>query len=90
MQKIYCTYDDYDKYMDLFQKMNSKAMDYVPEKKEFINTILPNLSNFIVLLMWIDETGFETEENKEMRTLIRRTLTSTLELVETPETNELQ
>ena len=82
MQKICCTYDDYDKYMDLFQKMNFKAMDYVPEKKELINTILPNLASYVILLMWIDETGFETDENKEVRTLIRKTLTSQLELIE--------
>lgn len=87
MQKIICTYDDYDKYIELFQKMNFKAMDYVPEKKELLNLIFPNLQKFIVLLMWIDETGYETEENKECRTLIRRALTSNLELVESETTD---
>ena len=82
MKKIICTYDDYDKYMDLFQEMNFKAMDYVPEKKELLNTIIPNLRKFIVLLMWIDETGYETEDNKECRAIIRRTLTNCLDLRE--------
>lgn len=82
MQKIICTYDDYDKYMELFQQMNFKAMDYVPDKKDLVNIIFPNISKFVVLLMWIDETGFETEENKETRALIRKFLTTSLELIE--------
>ena len=81
MQKIVCTYDDFDKYIELFQKMNFKAMDYAPSKEELLNVIFPNLSKYIVLLMWIDETGYDTDENMEARSLIRKALTSQLELV---------
>lgn len=79
--KIRCSYDDYDKYVELFHKMNYKANDYVPEYKDFINVILPKLPEYIIMLMWIDETGENTEENIEIRKMIRQILTSNLELV---------
>lgn len=82
MQTITCTYNDFDRYLDVFQKMNFKAMDYAPSKKELLEEIFPNLSKYIVLLMWIDETGEETEENAESRALIRKVLTTNLELID--------
>ncbi len=90
MQQVKCTYDDYDKYMELFQMMNFKAMDYVPEKKELLNIIFPDFPKYVLLLMWIDETGYETEENRECRALIRKVLTTNLILIETDSTNALE
>ena len=80
--KIQCTYASYDKYMELFQMLNYQANDYVPEINEIINVILPNLPKYIVMLMWIDETGYDTDENIESRKLIRKILMSSLELIE--------
>ena len=82
MKKIVCTYDDYDKFLEVFQKMNFKALDYAPTKSEMINTIIPNIENYLLFLLWIDETGNTTEDNKEVRDLIRKTLISCLELEE--------
>lgn len=80
--KIKCTYEDYDKYTELFHSLNYQAADYTPEKTELINVILPNLPKYILMLIWIEETGYETEENSESRKLIHKILTSSLELID--------
>lgn len=73
MNKVICLYDTYDKYMDIFDAMKERAGDYVPSPSDMI-TIKENLPKFIPFLLWIDDTGCETEENREMRHEISRIL----------------
>ena len=80
--KIVCTYDEYDKMEEIFNKMYFKASDYVPTMYDLSERIIPNLSKYVVFLFWIDLTGHDTEENKEIRRMIRKLLTEKVELIE--------
>ena len=75
--KIVCTYDEYDKMEEIFNEMYFKASDY-----DLSERIIPNLSKYVVFLFWIDLTGHDTEENKEIRRMIRKLLTEKVELIE--------
>ena len=73
MNKVICLGDTYEKYLDIFDNMKEKAGDYVPSIAD-MNIIKENLPKYVPFLLWIDDTGYETEENKAMRKEISRTL----------------
>lgn len=72
----------YEKYCDFFDRMKMRADAYSPDLQVIRNDILPNLEENIVFLMWIDETGFETDYNRESRAAVREILRSCLEITD--------
>lgn len=73
MNKVICLYDTYAKYMDIFDGMKERAGDYVPSPTD-MTIIKENIPKFVPFLLWIDDTGYETDENREMRHEISRIL----------------
>ena len=82
MNQIYCTFEDYDKFCEVFDNMFYKTNGYAPTLEEIHSRISPNLNEYIVFLIWILETGVDTEENKECRDAIREILNQNFLLVE--------
>ena len=73
MNKIICLESTYDKYMEVFDRMKERAGDYVPSNSD-MSVIKENLPKYVPFLLWIDDTGYETEENKAMRKEISKIL----------------
>lgn len=55
----------YQEAKSIMEKMNFRALDYVPTKEEMEKEILPNIKLYFSFLLWIELTGYETEENKK-------------------------
>jgi hypothetical protein len=70
--KIVITYSDLDKYYEVFEKMDVKANEFCPTTEELYQLIVPKIYDYILFLLWIDETGIETEENKQDRLNVRK------------------
>ena len=51
--------------------MDVLAEEYVPSEEDFVE-ICENLNEYMLFLIWIDETGVSTEDNQEMRKRINR------------------
>ena len=81
MPKIQCTFDDYDKFCDMYRTMDYPAADYVPTEKD-LKEITLNVDRYVKFLIWIDVSGYDTEENKKMRKKIRHLLQKVLILVD--------
>ena len=81
IKKVQCTFDDYDKCCDLYEHMDYQAADYVPTEAEF-KEIEQHIDIYIKFLIWIDISGYDTEENVKMRKKIRRLLKDRLILVD--------
>jgi len=64
----------YEKYCTAFDQMELKAGPFSPDLEVIRKEILPNLEDNIVFLMWVDETGIETEDNKRSRGMVREIL----------------
>lgn len=64
----------YQEAKSIMEKMNFRALEYVPTKEEMEKEILPNIKLYFSFLLWIELTGYETEENKKIRELIQRHL----------------
>lgn len=65
----------------IFDNMDLKANDYVPKKDE-LDEIMDNLVEYMKFLMWIEETGYETEENKDMRARINKIIKDELNITD--------
>ena len=81
MKKIVCTYEDYNKYAEVFEHMSFKALEYVPDLETIKKIIVPNLPEYILFLLWIDETGYETKENAKIRRLLKQIIYKNFEIV---------
>ena len=86
MRKFKISFDDMNKYCELFTQMKSpSAGEYVPSEEE-LDSIIPRLDGALILfLLWIDETGIITDENKEMHKKIRDLLNECLIISYTPD-----
>lgn len=71
MQKILCTDKQYNSIYDRIDQMDVYADDYVPSEEDF-KEICENLNDYMLFLIWIDETGISTNENEGMRKRINR------------------
>lgn len=80
--EIICTYDEYDRFEEVFHQMDYQAGEYVPDTVELEEEILPNLKKYITFLMWIDTTGVQNEENRYVRKLIHNILLKNITLVD--------
>lgn len=87
-EEIKCTYEVYEKYCKAFQEMKDKAGSYTPTENEIYQRIYPELEKYILFLLWIEMTGYDTEENKKNRQIICTILKEELKLVEKEELEE--
>lgn len=71
MKKIVCTEEQYNSIYDRIDQMDVLAEEYVPSEEDF-GEICENLNEYMLFLIWIDETGVSTEDNQEMRKRINR------------------
>lgn len=71
MKKILCTEEQYNSIYDRIDQMDVLAEEYVPSEEDFVE-ICENLNEYMLFLIWIDETGVSTEDNQEMRKRINR------------------
>ena len=71
MKKIVCTEEQYNSIYDRIDQMDVLAEEYVPSEEDFVE-ICENHNEYMLFLIWIDETGVSTEDNQEMRKRINR------------------
>lgn len=71
MKKIVCTEEQYNSIYDRIDQMDVLAEEYVPSEEDLVE-ICENLNEYMLFLIWIDETGVSTEDNQEMRKRINR------------------
>lgn len=71
MKKIVCTEEQYNSIYDRIDQMDVLAEEYVPSEEDFVE-ICENLNEYMLFLIWIDETGVSTEDNQKMRKRINR------------------
>lgn len=48
--EIICTYDEYDRFEEVFHQMDYQAGEYVPDTVELEEEILPNLKKYITIM----------------------------------------
>ena len=72
----------YEKYCSAFDHMELKAGAFCPDLEVIHREILPNLEDNIVFLMWVEETGIETEDNKKSRAMVREVLKNCLTITD--------
>lgn len=87
MNKIRCTFDDYDQICDIVGRMYFRANEYTPTMEELRNIVEPRFEKYMLFLIWIDETGETTDLNRGERAEIRRILNRNLVLYD-PEDEE--
>ena len=78
------TRSEYQSYLETLKKMRYQANEYVPNQDE-IQRILMNPAKYMGFLIWIDKTGYRTEENAEIRQEIKEIITEHFVIVEDPE-----
>ena len=81
MMTVSCSYDMLEDIYNTFDAMDYKAGEYTPAEED-LKLILENLAEYLPFLLWIDETGIETEENAEIRHSIREIIKTRLNLFE--------
>lgn len=81
MKKIVCTEEQYNSIYDRIDQMDVLAEEYVPSEEDFVE-ICENLNEYMLFLIWIDETGVSTEDNQEMRKRINRLIKDCLVIKE--------
>ena len=62
--------------------MEDKAGSYAPTEHEIYQEIYPHLEKYILFILWIDLTGYDTDENKKSRKIIHLILQEELNIVE--------
>lgn len=84
IQRVSIDEATFDKIYDCFDKMEFKAEDFVPTEKELLE-MMQNLPKYMPFLMWIDETGYDMEEDEEqnaMRSRIRKLISMSVKMEE--------
>ena len=64
IRKIHCTYADMEKYYTAFENISFLPYDFTPTMDQLENEICPNIEQYVVFLLWIDEMGVRTQENE--------------------------
>lgn len=79
------SYSDYDYYLEVFEKMSITAGNYVPDdhyldmlEKRFASG---KANEYVPFLLWIEDTGEETKENKAARARLLDMLQYYVEIV---------
>lgn len=80
MTHVRMSFDSYDRFTELFNRMEYRADEYTPTIDELEGPITCYFPKYALFLMWIDETGVTTPDNAWPRRIIRGLLTEGLEL----------
>ena len=81
MDKITVTFSEIDEIYETIDKMDYNADDYCPTYDQ-LKLMAKDFKKYYAHLVWIDETGYDTEENSRDRAIIRRMLTDYVEQTE--------
>lgn len=65
-------------FSDVFKMGKLKADTYCPTPEEITEIISGDLGRYLPFLLWIDQTGITTEENKDRREYLRSYLYNTM------------
>ncbi len=80
LKKAYIKNKDFGKFYDFCDSTKFRAGEYVPTKAE-LKKMLDNIQEYILFLMWIDDTGEVTSENEDEHLIISKILKECLEIV---------
>lgn len=80
--EVECDYETYDRLVDCFSKMKYQAGEYVPDEADMDRYVEHGDGSYMDFLIWIMETGTETEENRFMRRRINAYLREHLTLTD--------
>ena len=83
MTKVAVEEKVFDQKFDCFDKMEFKADEYVPTEKDML-IMLDDLPKYLPFLIWIDETGYDVEDDtgqKSMRDKIRKVVSYSMEMI---------
>ena len=80
--EVECDYETYDRLVDSFSKMEYQAEEYVPNEADMDRYVEHGDGSYMDFLIWIMETGTETEENRFMRRRINAYLREHLTLTD--------
>lgn len=81
MQVVKCKQSVLDKIYDTFDVMDYTAEDYVPTQEELVE-MCKDIGTYMPFLLWIEETGEDTEENVEIRSIIRSVIKRQLAIID--------
>ena len=73
-------YSELDRIYARLDQMENTADEYCPTPEDLLE-YADDLPRFYPFLLWIDETGYDTEENKENRKALRKFLTENIEFI---------
>ncbi len=82
MKKFTCSFQQFDEFCETMQRIDYHAGPYAPTVRELIERVEPEIETFIMFLLWVNETGFETDENRMPRRMIGEMLRTHIELYE--------
>lgn len=80
--KITISNNDFEDICQKIDTMLYTADSYCPTKDEILFVALEDLPRYLPFLMWVDETGKETPENKKDRKYLRSVLKEYVLIVE--------
>lgn len=80
--EVECDYETYDRLVDCFSNMEYQAGEYVPDEADMDRYVEHGDGSYMDFLIWIMETGVETEENRFMRRRINAYLREHLTLTD--------
>ena len=86
--KITISNNDFECICQKIDTMLYTADSYCPTKDEILFIALEDLPRFLPFLMWVDETGKETPENKKDRKYLRSVLKEYVVVIENPSKEE--
>lgn len=79
-------YDQYDEILAVFDSMMFKAYEFMPTfsdlykiKEDFENGLG---AEYVVFLLWLEETGIETNENKKERHFLKSIIKEYIEITD--------
>lgn len=83
---IKINYDQYDEILAIFDSMMFKAYEFMPSFSDLYK-IKEELENglgaeYVIFLMWLEETGIETEENKKERHFLKGIIKEHIEITD--------
>lgn len=66
----------FDKFLEVINRGKIRADAYCPTQEECDQILVKKLAKYAPFMLWILETGYDTPENKENRSYLRRLLYS--------------
>lgn len=74
--RVFVTETGFDKFLEIINRGTIRADAYCPTQEECDQILVKELDKYAPFMLWVIETGYDTPENKENRTYLRRLLYS--------------